>query len=328
MPSKNYDKYNQVAFALEILKLLAEKPHKREELATLLSDFLEQHEKSAQDILQKLTRTIRKLRDCGFEIRSAPNRPYELVGSSFPVILTREQRQALALAAYFLSDMGFSAQASQITRIGKLTEADLPTDVKVNFSPPVDYSEERLEETVRSLQERFRQQCRYTIRYRSSKGNEQNWDCDRSELRLHNGVLYLFAFIPDFSSRLIDQRPNVDQNFAFRVDRILMVRAASTTPWSLFHFPTLKIRYRMTGPLGTYQPRRANEQELYRSPKAEFVEILTQEDYLFWFRQRILQYGSNVQVLEPAWLAKQIAQELKRTGAVYAENTLSRAASL
>jgi hypothetical protein len=93
---------------------------------------------------------IAKLRACGFEIRSAPNRPYELVESSFPVILSTEQRQALALAAYFLSDMGFSAQASQIIRIGKLTEADLPTDVKVNFSPPVDYSEDKLEETFAS----------------------------------------------------------------------------------------------------------------------------------------------------------------------------------
>ncbi len=320
--SKNDNNYNQLAFALEILKLLAEKPCKREELATLLSDFLEQHEKSAEDILQKLTRTIRRLRDCGFEIRSAPNRPYELVESSFPVILTREQRQALALAAYFLSDMGFSAQASQITRIGKLTEADLPTDVKVNFSPPVDYSEDRVEETVRTLQQRFRQQCRYTIRYRSNRGNEQNWDCDRSELRLHNGVLYLFAFIPDFSPRLIEKRPNVEQNFAFRVDRILAVRAASTTPWSLFHFPTLEVHYRMSGALGSYQPRRANEQELLRDGNGNWVEIAAQEDYLFWFRQRMLQYGSNVQILEPEWLAQQIAQELERARAVYAENIL------
>lgn len=317
MPSKNYDKYNQVAFALEILRLLAEKPYKREELATRLSDFLEQHEKSADDILQKLTRTIRRLRDCGFEIRSAPNRPYELVESSFPVILTREQRQALALAAYFLSDMGFSTQASQITRIGKLTEADLPADVKVNFSPPVDYSEDRLEETVRTLQQRFRQQCRYTIRYRSSRGNEQNWDCDRSELRLHNGVLYLFAFIPDFSPRLIEKRPNVEQNFAFRVDRILSVRAASATPWSVFHFPTLEICYRMGGALGTYQPRRANERELRRDGDKNWVEIITQEDYLFWFRQRVLQYGASVQILEPEWLAQQITQELEQARAFY-----------
>lgn len=299
---------NQIAFALEILKLLAEKPWKKADLSTALSD----RGFAAEDLSQKLTRMVAKLRDCGFEIRSAPNRPYELVESSFPVILSTEQRQALALAAYFLADMGFSAQASQIIQIGKLTEADLPTDVKVNFSPPVDYSEDKLEDTVRKLQERFRQQQRYTILYRSSQGNEQNWDCDRSELRLHNGVLYLFAFIPDFSPRLIEKRPNVEQNLAFRVDRILTVRAASTTPWSLFHFPRLEIRYRMSGALGTYQPRRANERALLRDPEAKWVEIATQEDYLFWFRQRILQYGSNVQILEPAWLAEQIAQELQR----------------
>ncbi len=319
--SKNDNNSNQLAFGFEILRLLAEKPYRRDDLAALLSAFLEQKEKSSEDILQKLTRTIAKLRACGFDIRSAPNRPYELVESSFPVILSTEQRQALALAAYFLSDMGFSAQASQISRIGKLTEVDLPTDVKVNFSPPVDYSEDKLEETVRKLQERFRQQCRYTIRYRSSQGNEQNWDCDRSELRLHNGVLYLFAFIPDFSPRYIEQRPNVEQNLAFRVDRILSVRAASTTPWSLFHFPTLEIRYRMSGALGTYQPRRANEQELLRDTDANWVEIATQEDYLFWFRQRMLQYGAGVQILEPEWLAQQLAQELQRARAVYEAET-------
>ncbi|UBF30156.1 WYL domain-containing protein (plasmid) [Kovacikia minuta CCNUW1] len=315
--SKKDNNSNQFGFALEIVKLLAEKPRRREDLATLLSAFLEKNEKSAEDILQKLTRTIAKLRACGFEIRSAPNCPYELVESSFPVILSTEQRQALALAAYFLSDMGFSAQASQIIRIGKLTEGDLPKDVKVNFSPPVDYSEDKLEETVRKLQERFRQQCRYTIRYRSSQGNEQNWDCDRSELRLHNGVLYLVAFIPDFSPRYIEKRPNVEQNLAFRVDRILSVRAASTTSWSLFSFPTLEIYYRMSGALGTYQPRRANERELLRDTQANFVEVATHEDYLFWFRQRILQYGANVRILQPEWFAQQIAQELEQASTSY-----------
>lgn len=165
---------------------------------------------------------------------------------------------------------------------------------------------------MRKLQERFQQQRRYTIRYRSSQGNEQNWDCDRSELRLHNGVFYLFAFIPDFSSRFIKKRPNVEQNLAFRVDRILSVRAASETPWGLFNFPQLEIRYRMSGPLGTYQSRRANEHELQRDTEANFVEIVTKEDYLFWFRQRILQYGSNVQILDPPWLAQQIAQEWQK----------------
>jgi hypothetical protein len=65
--------YNQIAFALEILKQLAEKPRKREELVDLLSPFVEAHGKSSDDmdIKQKLTRTIRKLRDCGIEIKSA-----------------------------------------------------------------------------------------------------------------------------------------------------------------------------------------------------------------------------------------------------------------
>lgn len=316
MSSELPSSYNQMAFALELLKLLSEKPRRREELGLLLSNFLEQNGRSAEDILQKLTRTIRKLRDCGFEIRSAPNRPYELIDSSFPVILSEEQREALRKAAYFLSSMGFTAEARQVTRIGKLDRDNLPTSVKVNFSPPVDYSEERLEEIVQKLQERFHQRRRYTIRYRSARGNEQNWDCDRSELRLHNGVLYLFAYTPDFSPRHME-RPSVEQNQIFRIDRILSIYPASQTPWGILHFPTVPIRYRMSGPLGNYQPRRANERELFRDVQANVVEIEAQEDYTFWFQQRMLQYGENVQVLEPDWIVQQIRRRLERAAKNY-----------
>ncbi len=314
--SKNDDNYNQVAFALKILKILAEKPRRRDELSCLLSDFLEQYGKAAEDIQQKISRMIGKLRDCGFDIRSAPNRPYELMDSAFPVILSEEQRQALAMAAYFLSDMGFSAQAGHIVRIGKLDETHLPTSVKVDFSPPLDYSQERVDEIVHKLQERFQQRRRYTIRYRSARGNEQNWDCDRSELRLHNGVLYLFAYTPDFSPRHME-RPSVEQNQAFRIDRILSVYPASQTPWGILRFPTVLIRYRMSGLLGSYQPRRANERELFRDSQANIVEIETEEDYSFWFQQRILQYGENAQVLEPEWIVQPIRQKVQRAAINY-----------
>ena len=301
---------NQIAFALEILKLLAEKPLKKADLLIALSD----RGFAAEDLSQKITRTIVKLRDCGFKIRSAPNRPYELIDSDFPVILSEEQREALAMAAHFLSDMGFSTQASQIHRIGSLSETHLPTAVKVNFSPPVDYSEERVENVVQKLQERFRQRRRYTIRYRSASGNEQNWDCDRSELRLHNGILYLFAYTPDFSFR----KHNVERNQAFRVDRILSIYPASQTPWGILHFPTISIKYRMSGSLGSYQPRRANERELLRNSQKNIVEIETQEDYLFWFQQRVLQYGENIQVLEPEWVAQKMKQRIQQAAINYA----------
>ncbi len=205
--------YNQIAFALEILKLLAEQPRKRQDLADILSEFLEQHGKPPGDVLQKLTRTISQLRDCSFNIKSAPHHPYELMDSNFPLILSPEQRQALAMAAYFLDSMGFSVQASQIIRIGKLTQAEQPDDVKVDFSPPVDYTQNNLNLIIHQLQERFKQQCRYTIRYRNAYGNEQTWDLDRSELRLHDGTLYLFAFAPDAPSRHISKRPNAEQNY-------------------------------------------------------------------------------------------------------------------
>lgn len=311
--------YSQIAFALEILKSLVEKPRRRDELSCLLENFLEQRGKSSDDVQQKVSRVISKLRECGFDIRSAPNRPYELIDSVFPVLLAPEQREALAMAAYVLSDMGFSAQAGHIIRIGKLNETQLPPNVKVNFSPPIDYAQERVDEIVQTLQERFRKRRRYTIRYRSARGNEQNWDCDRSELRFHNGVLYLFAHTPDFSPRH-EPRPSIEQNQAFRVDRILSIYPPSDTPWGILNFPTLQIRYRMSGPLGNYQPRRANEYEVLRDATAGCVEIISEESYLFWFRQRILQYGSNVQILSPKWIVRQIGEELAKAALNYSIN--------
>ncbi|MBA3921499.1 MAG: WYL domain-containing transcriptional regulator [Nostocaceae cyanobacterium] len=314
MPSNQNKDYNQIAFALEIIRLLAEKPRRREELADLLSISLEQHGKFPDnaDVKQKLTRTIRRLRDCGIEIKSGTHSPYELVESNFPVLLSTEQRQALAIAAYFLSDMGFSSQASQVQRIGNLTELDIPAFVKVDFNPPVDYSEHNLDTIIRQLQERFQQQCRYTIRYQSKQGEERMWDIDRSELRLHDGTLYLFAFIPDWHSWRFDYWRNIDQNHIFRIDRILNVGAASEVRWTLCDFPTLKVRYRMSGSLSDYQPRRKDETIVYRDLEEKISDIEATVDYWFWFRQRILKYGANAQIISPQSLANEINKEYKK----------------
>lgn len=311
MPPRNDGSYNQIAFALEILKLLTEQPRKREDLGNLLSVFLEQHGKPSGDILQKLTRTIRQLRDCGFEIKSAPHHPYELVESNFPVLLSTQQRQALATAVHFLDSMGFSDQASQIIRIGKLTQADQPDNVNVDFNPPVDYGDDKLEVIISQLQERIEQKCRYTIRYRSSQGNEKIWDLDRSELRLHEGSLYLFAFVPDFYFPNMPKKSNTEKNLLFRIDRILYVGGSSNVSW-VFTFPTVKIRYRLSGELANYKPRRKQEQVLCRDTEAKYVEILTEEDCPFWFRQRILRYGYNAKVLEPDWLVREMEDTLKK----------------
>jgi predicted DNA-binding transcriptional regulator YafY len=315
MSAKNDGNYNQIAFTLEILRLLAEKPRRREELADLLSIFLEQNGKSADnaDVKQKLTRTIRKLRDCGIEIASGTHSPYKLVESNFPIILSTEQREALATAVYFLADMGFSAQSSQIQRIGNLKESDIPSFVKVDFSPPVDYSDRNLDAIVRQLQERFLQQCRYTIRYQSKPGTEGRiWDIDRSELRLHDGLLYLFAFIPDWRSWRFDYWHNIDQNHIFRLDKIVSVGAASDTRWVSCDFPNLKVRYRTSGQLANYKPRRKDEVVVYSDPEGKFREIEATIDYWFWFRQRILKYGENVQILSPQLLADEIKKEYKK----------------
>ncbi|MBT9314675.1 helix-turn-helix transcriptional regulator [Leptothoe spongobia] len=307
--------FNQLKFAIAILQKLAEKPYFPRVLSEELYAFLEGNGQSTDDVNRKVGRMIAKMRDCGFEIRSAPNRPYELVQSSFPVILTPDQREALALAAYILEDMGFSSQASQILQISGFEKSQLPSQVKVNFSPPVDYGEDRLDTVVQTLQDRFQKRRRYTIRYRSSSGKERPWDLDRSELRLHNGVLYLFAYAPDFSAYNHD----VEKNQIFRVDRILTVGAASNIPWGRLTFPAIDLTYRMAGPLGRYQPRRANETVIKRdsAKTPQWVEISTKEESLFWFRQRLLQYGENIRLLTPEWFVKKIAAEMLRSAQNY-----------
>ncbi|WP_088889827.1 helix-turn-helix transcriptional regulator [Leptolyngbya ohadii] len=299
---------NPLSFALEILKLLAEKPHKKAELEIALGDrgFV------AVDLDQKIERTIRKLRSCGFQIQGAPNCPYRLVESVFPVLLAEEQRESLVLAAHVLADMGFSTQASQLYRIGNIRSAVQSSTLKVDFHPPVDYSDEAIDQTVRLLQQRIQQKRRFVLWYCSSKGREAAWDLDKCELRLHNGVLYLFAVVPTMRSRRFDYLPNVDQNFMFRIDRILRIGAASQTPWTYSLFPTLTIRYRLFGDLSTYKPRRSQEKEQLRQDEAGFVEIITEEEYLFWFRQRILQYGASAKVIEPQWFADEIQDVLRR----------------
>jgi len=310
MISKNDNNYNQIGFALEILRLLAEKPYSRDELGRQLTEFLAKHGKPEGDIDQKIVRTIKKLRECGFEIYSAPNRPYELSSSSFPVILSTEQRQSLALAAYFLSEIGFSTQASHILKIGKLMDKDWSQSIQTRFNPPIDYSAESVQKVISALEERFRRKRRYTIRYRNIEGDEQMFDCDCSELRLYNGVLYLFAWVPDSQFTVFKQSPNAEQNYTFRVDRIVSVGAPSMTPWRRQTFPTFEVRYRMIKQLRDYQPRRSTESVLHRDPDGKFVEIVATEDSIFWCRQRFLQYGANALVLEPDWLARQIMDEL------------------
>jgi len=117
--------------------------------------------------------------------------------------------------------------------------------------------------------------------------------------------------VPDCRTHHIQTRPNVEQNFIFRIDRIVRVGAASNTPWIYSQFPTLNILYRLTGAFRKLQACRSHESEL-QADNTDFVDILTQEDCLFWFRQRMLQYGASARVIDPLWLAQDIGNELKK----------------
>lgn len=302
MPSS----FNQLGFALEILKALAERPQRRKDLAEHLEIVLERQGQSREDVPQKLTRAIARLRDCGFVIDSAPNRPYALRQSQFPVLLTAEQRQALALATQLLEDLGFNHHAGQLRLIAPLDENDCPADIHTDFSPPANYSSPELRALTTEIQRRLKAQRRFSLHYRSAQGNEKSWELDRAELRLHQGSLYLFAYVPDAPSPEFLKTPNIEQNRLFRLDRILSVGAVSRTRWTFSSFPELTIRYRLTGDLAQYEPRRSRETVIKRNREENYVELETQEDYVFWFRQRILQYGSLAQVISPAWVVQKV----------------------
>lgn len=316
MPSR----YSSIALALYVLEKLSEKSWKREELIDLVAEFFETTDKKIEDVGQKLSRTIAELRDCGFAISCAPHRPYTLVESSFPIILSESQRQTLYLAAHFLSEMNFSNEAQQLVRLSKLSETDSPADIQVDFAPPTNYSSAQCRRLLEQIQDRCAQKYRFSLRYIDSQKQDLTMDLDRCELRLHDGTLYLFAFVPDLEKYHGNLRPElVYRNCLFRVDRIKSIGTSSKQTWVYSSFPTLTIRYRMTGPLANYQPRRGHEEVIERNLKQKYVEIETKEDYPFWFRQRILRYGANARVLDPPWIVEEIANILRKAASNYDE---------
>lgn len=310
-------KSNQIALVIEILRLLAQKERSRQELADLLSEFLDARAEPMGDTMQKLDRAMRKLRNCGFEISGGPNRLYKLEKTHFPVILTSEQKNALSLAASLLDNLEFSREAAQIRSIDESLEYQESGEIITNFNPPVNYSDRQITETLQRLKERIREQLRFTINYTSAQGKTNFWDLDRSELRLHDGIIYLFSYVPTLPYIDKNQKDPVENNRMFRIDRIDKVNPASTVSW-FSQFPTLDIRYRLTGALGKHQPRRPQEQIIEQNRENNFVIIKTKEDCLFWFRQRIMKYGANAEILTPEWLRQKMGQEFKRAYDKYA----------
>ena len=70
--------------------------------------------------------------------------------------------------------------------------------------------------------------------------------------------------------------------------------------------------YRTSGQLSNYQPRRKDEEIVYRDPEGKYSDIEATIDYWFWFRQRILKYGVNAEILTPQNLADEIKQEYQK----------------
>jgi predicted DNA-binding transcriptional regulator YafY len=68
----------------------------------------------------------------------------------------------------------------------------------------------------------------------------------------------------------------------------------------------------MSGALANYQPRRRDEIIIDSNPEGKYRDIEANIDYWFWFRQRILKYGSNARILSPQCLVDEIDREYKK----------------
>ena len=69
--------------------------------------------------------------------------------------------------------------------------------------------------------------------------------------------------------------------------------------------------------MSNYKPHRDRERTSDIDPNGKWVEIETEEDCLFWFRQRVMQYGSNAEILNPAWFADDISREFQKAHQIY-----------
>uniref|UniRef100_A0A0C1NC72 WCX domain-containing protein n=1 Tax=Tolypothrix bouteillei VB521301 TaxID=1479485 RepID=A0A0C1NC72_9CYAN len=72
------------------------------------------------------------------------------------------------------------------------------------------------------------------------------------------------------------------------------------------------MRYRTSGQLANYKPRRKDEVIVCSDPEGKFRDIEATIDYWFWFRQRLLKYGESVQIISPQKLADEIKKEYQK----------------
>ncbi|WP_159784514.1 hypothetical protein [Sodalinema gerasimenkoae] len=154
---------SQLSFILQLLKHLCHGPISRDELITKLSLDLDEMGHARGDVTQKLDRTLKKLRSCGFEIESAPHHPYHLKQSHFPLLLTSSQRGAIATATHLLEQLGFAQGAAELQLLLQSNDYQDIASLEADFSPPVDYSQPRLATILDQLRDRIAQQQRLII---------------------------------------------------------------------------------------------------------------------------------------------------------------------
>ena len=222
---------------------------------------------------------------------------------------------AIARASGLLQQMGFPGEAAELDPLLYPEDRDRAAAFEADFSPPADYSGDRLRARLQELRDRLAQQCRFTIRYRNSRGDEATYDLDRAELRLHDGTLYLFALVPDLPPEMLPKTRKAetfDRNVLFRIERIHDVGPASDLPWTFSDFGRLRVRYQLKGPLATYEPRRPRERVVERDLERKVAIVESEEDFVFWFVQRLMRYREHAIALEPEWLVEEISENVRK----------------
>ncbi len=120
-------------FDLRLLQLLCQRPYRRQELAAILQPEFPH----SKDIYQQISRSIKRWRDRGCEIKSSNQTPYILRKTNLPLLLSEEQKQAIALGSKLLENLGFVAEGAHLGEI--LLHSSEPVAIPCfssNFDPP------------------------------------------------------------------------------------------------------------------------------------------------------------------------------------------------
>lgn len=265
-----------------------------------------------------LDRDMKLLAELGIVITISRTRPpiYTLHGGT--PLFSADDLRALALIRESFGE-NHPQRAAIHSLLGKLT-AGLSEQELAEFArsqpgraplqPAIDYTPcapiiARLEQ-ARSQREIIR------FAYTNSQGQRKVHEVEPYEIEYYERHFYLVAY--HFETR---------QVLDYRVDRISDIRVLRTLPPHLSRThtrTTIHFRYRLAASLaqGEISQRFDNQRVVERLPNGDaIIEAEGRSD--FFVKQTLLRYRGNAELLHPAWLREQMAEEVRRMMKMYAD---------